>query len=86
MDPSQYQSSTTDLATLNASVDCLVSIEAEIPEILYKGMKELVRANPKWDQCKVMSSALVNFLFQNGCDDRAVKEKYLNDLFNRSEP
>ncbi|MFL0774277.1 MAG: DUF2811 domain-containing protein, partial [Prochlorococcus sp.] len=34
-----------------------------------------------WDQYRVMSSALANFLFQNGCGDRAVTERYLNDLF-----
>ena len=27
-----------------------------------------------------MSSSLANFLFQNGCEDRAVIEKYLNNL------
>ncbi|MEB3159003.1 MAG: DUF2811 domain-containing protein, partial [Synechococcus sp.] len=31
----------------------------------------------------VMSSALANFLFQNGSSDRAVTERYLNDLFSR---
>ena len=41
--------------------------------------------NPKWDQYEVMSSALANFLYQNGCTDRAVTEKYLNDLFTVSQ-
>ena len=59
-----------------------ISLEAEIPEVLYEGMKDFVSTNPNWDQYKIMSAALANFLFQNGCDDRAVKEKYLNDLFN----
>ena len=43
-----------------------VSLEAEIPEALYKGMKSFISSNPKWDQYKLMSSALANFLFQNG--------------------
>ncbi len=60
-------------------------MEAEIPEVLYKGMKDFVSAHPNWDQYKVMSSALANFLFQNGCEDRAVSERYLNDLFNLAE-
>ncbi len=60
-----------------------VSLEAEIPEALYDGMKSFIKTNPHWDQYKLMSSALANFLFQNGCDDRAVTERYLNDLFNR---
>ena len=61
-----------------------VSLEAEIPEVLFKGMKDFIINHPNWDQYKVMSSALANFLFQNGCSDRAVTEKYLNDLFARS--
>ena len=63
--------------------DVSVSIEAEIPEVLYKGMKEFIGSNPNWDQYRVISSALANFLFQNGCGDRAVTECYLNDLFTR---
>ena len=67
------------------SVEDCISIEAEIPEALFNGMKDFIGSNPNWDQYKVMSSALANFLFQNGCDDRAVTERYLNDLFTRSE-
>ena len=62
----------------------LVSIETEIPEALYNGMKEFIGANPHLDQYGVMSSAIANFLYQNGCSDRAVTEKYLNDLFTLS--
>ncbi len=62
-----------------------VSLEAEIPEALYQGMKDFINANPKWDQYRLMGSALANFLFQNGCQDRAVTERYLNDLFSRVE-
>ncbi len=62
-----------------------VSLETEIPEVLYLGMKEFLVSNPSWDQYRVMSSALANFLFQNGCGDRAVTECYLNDLFSRSK-
>jgi len=62
----------------------LVSLETEIPEALYQGMKEFIGSNPNWDQYRLMSSALANFLFQNGCSDRAVTERYLNDLFTRT--
>ncbi len=58
-----------------------VSLEAEIPEALYRGMKDFIGCNPSWDQYTLMSSALASFLFQNGCDDRAVTERYLDDLF-----
>ena len=62
-----------------------VSLESEIPEVLYQGMKEFIETNSKLDQYSLMSSALANFLFQNGCDDRAVIERYLQDIFNHSE-
>ena len=62
-----------------------VSLETEIPEVLYRGMKDFIGDNPTWDQYRVMSSALAHFLFQNGCDDRAVTERYLDDLFIRPE-
>ena len=61
-----------------------ISLEAEVPEALYVGMKEFICSNEKWDQSKLISSAIANFLFQNGSDDRAVIEKYLNDIFNLS--
>ena len=59
-----------------------ISLEAEVPEALYVGMKDFISSNERWDQSKLISSAIANFLFQNGCDDRAVTEKYLNDIFN----
>jgi len=62
-----------------------VSLETELPEALFLEMKEFLIANPNWVQSSLMSSALANFLFQNGCEDRAVKERYLSDLFSRSE-
>ena len=62
-----------------------VSLEAEIPEVLYRGMKEFIGSHPNWDQYRVMSSAIDHFLFQNGCGDRAVTERYLNDLFSHAE-
>ena len=68
------------------STPAYVSMEAEIPEVLYRGMKDFIGAHPTWDQYRVMSSALAHFLFQNGCEDRAVTERYLNDLFTRREP
>ena len=61
-----------------------ISLEAEVPEALYVGMKDFISGNEKWDQSKLISSAIGNFLFQNGSDDRAVVEKYLNDIFNLS--
>ena len=62
-----------------------VSLEAEVPEVLYRGMKDFIGDHPSWDQYRVMSSALAHFLFQNGSDSRAVSERYLDDLFTRSD-
>ena len=59
-----------------------ISLEAEVPEALYVGMKDFISGNENWDQSKLISSAIANFLFQNGSEDRAVVEKYLNDIFN----
>ena len=61
-----------------------ISLEAEVPEALYVGMKDFISSNEKWDQSKLISSAIANFLYQNGSNDRSVTEKYLNDLFNLS--
>ena len=61
-----------------------ISLEAEVPEALYVGMKDFISGNEKWDQSKLISSAIANFLFQNGSDDRALAEKYLNDIYNLS--
>ena len=59
-----------------------ISLEAEVPEALYVGMKDFICGNENWDQSKLISSAIANFLFQNGSEDRAVTEKYLNDIFS----
>ena len=59
-----------------------ISLEAEVPEALYVGMRDFISGNESWDQSKLISSAIANFLFQNGSEDSAVTEKYLNDIFN----
>lgn len=61
-----------------------VSLEAEVPEALFEGMREFIRNHPKWDQYSVITSALAGFLFQNGSCERSVREHYLEGLF--SEP
>ena len=61
-----------------------ISLEAEVPEALYISMKDFINGNEHWNQSKLISSAIANFLFQNGSDDRAITEKYLNDIFNLS--
>ena len=77
-------SSTLEDVKYDQAKEISVSLEAEIPEALYKGMKEFIGDNPEWDQYRLISSAMANFLFQNGSQDRAVTERYLNDLFRLS--
>ena len=62
----------------------VVSLEAEVPEALFEGMRAFLQNRPDWDQYRVMTSALAGFLFQNGCGDRCVAQHYLNGLFMRS--
>ena len=76
---------TDELSFCENGMDIMsISLEAELPEALYVGMKDFISINDKWDQSKLISSAIANFLFQNGSEDRAVTEKYLSDIFNLS--
>ncbi|MFN9621937.1 MAG: DUF2811 domain-containing protein [Cyanobacteriota bacterium] len=59
-----------------------VSLEAEVPEALFDGMREFIRTHPQWDQYSVITSALAGFLFQNGARDSCVKDHYLAGLFS----
>ena len=60
-----------------------ISLEAEVPEVLFDGMRQFLEHHPQWDQYRLISSALAGFLFQNGCGDQAVTQHYLNGLFLR---
>ena len=62
-----------------------MNLEIEISEHLYTEMKGFLGSNPNWDQYRLMSSALANFLFQNGSEASAVREIYMNDLFSRTQ-
>ena len=61
-----------------------ISLEAEVPEVLFDGMRAFLQSRPDWDQYRVITSALAGFLFQNGCGDRCVAQHYLNGLFMRA--
>ncbi len=60
-----------------------VSLEAEVPEVLFDGMRDFISAHPHWDQYSVITSALAGFLFQNGCQEPIVSQHYLDGLFHR---
>ena len=61
-----------------------ISLEAEVPEALFDGMRAFLHSRPDWDQYRVITSALAGFLFQNGCSDRCVSQHYLNGLFMKT--
>ena len=84
MEPNQIQT-VENILEINSGTNAdtsTISLEAEVPEALYVGMKDFISGNKNWNQSRLISSAIANFLFQNGSDDRAVTEKYLNDIFN----
>jgi len=58
-----------------------ISLEAEVPEVLFEGMRSFIHSHPDWDQYSVITSALAGFLFQNGCQDASVTQQYLDGLF-----
>jgi hypothetical protein len=60
-----------------------VSLEAEVPEVLFEGMRHFIHSHPHWDQYTLITSALAGFLFQNGCGDSGVTQHYLDGLFLR---
>tara|TARA_Y100001968_G_C19437294_1_gene760453 strand:- start:1303 stop:1572 length:270 start_codon:yes stop_codon:yes gene_type:complete len=73
-----------EVSSYESPINSSISLETEMPEVLYNELQKFISANPKWDQYEVMSSALAKFLYQNGSADRLVTEKYLNDLFTIS--
>ena len=62
-----------------------MNLETEMTEFLFNEMNDFIELNSELDRKTLLSSALSNFLFQNGCEDRNVIENYLNDLFNQSD-
>ena len=60
-----------------------ISLEAEVPEVLFHGMREFLSSHPQWDQYRLITAALASFLFQNGSRDASVAQHYLNGLVMR---
>ena len=66
-------------------VPAYVSVENQMPEELFRAMREFIRLHPQWDQYRLMQSALAGFLFQQGCQDKPVVRHYLDGLFRKPE-
>ena len=58
-----------------------VTLEAEVPELLFRGMRAFLETHPHWDQYSVIRYALAGFLFQHGCQEPGVATHFLDGLF-----
>ena len=61
-----------------------MSLETEIPEVLFTEMKDFIESSSDLDRKKFINSALTNFLFQNGCQVKQLKDKYSKYLLNHT--
>lgn len=79
----QHNRAERQQAVLVAAPAARISLEAEVPELLFTEMRAFLSSHPQWDQYRLITSALATFLFQNGSTDASVSHHYLNDLFER---
>ena len=61
-----------------------MSLETEIPEVLFTEMKDFIESSSDLDRQSFINSALTDFLFQNGCQVKHLKEGYLKYVINHS--
>ena len=59
-----------------------MSLETEIPELLYTEMKDFIDSSSDFDRRGFINSALTEFLIQNGCQVKHVKDSYLKSHHN----
>ena len=61
-----------------------MSLETEIPELLFSEMKDFIESSSDLDRQSFINSALTDFLSQNGCQVKQLKESYSKYLLNRT--
>ena len=61
-----------------------MSLETEIPEVLFTEMKDFIESSSDFDRQSFIKSALTDFLLQNGCQFKNLKESYWRYLLNHS--
>ena len=61
-----------------------MSLEAEIPELLFSEMNDFIGSNSDLNRQSFINSALTDFLLQNGCQVKQLKESYSKYLLNRT--
>jgi hypothetical protein len=65
------------------SAPATVCVEQELPHDLQEAMGTFLGEHPQWDRMRLLQAAVAGFLFQHGCQDRAVVRLYLDGLFRR---
>ena len=61
-----------------------MSLETEIPELLFSEMKDFIESSADFDRQSFINSALTDFLLQNGCQVKQLKDSYSKYLLNRT--
>ena len=61
-----------------------MSLETEIPEVLFTEMEDFIDSSSDFYRQSSINSALTDFLIQNGCQVKHLKESYLKYLLNHS--
>ena len=61
-----------------------MSLETEIPELLFSEMKNFIESSSDFDRQSFINSALTDFLLQNGCQINQLKECYSKYLLNHT--
>ena len=61
-----------------------MSLETEIPELLFVEMKDIIESRSDLDRQSYINSALTDFLLQNGCQINQLKESYSKYLLNNT--
>ena len=61
-----------------------MSLETEIPEILFTEMNDFIELNSDIDRQSFLNMALTQFLLENGCKFEHLKKSYSKYLLNHS--
>ena len=59
-----------------------MSLETEIPELLYTEMKDFINSSSDFDRQSFINSALTDFLLQNGFQVKQLKKNYSKYFLN----
>ena len=57
----------------------------DLPEEISQHLQTFLLEKPGWTQTRILQSALSLFLLQNGVNDRAVSQLYLQAMFPHSQ-